>query len=66
MRIFRHAACGTGLGVVGDCPACGILVPVEDVEMLPGPGLDPEPADPVSRALARPRRLLQPIQTDPV
>jgi hypothetical protein len=34
--------------------------------MLPGPGLDPEPADPVSRALLSPRRLLQPIVTDPV
>ncbi|MGA4849061.1 winged helix-turn-helix transcriptional regulator [Streptomyces sp. G5(2025)] len=66
LRIFRHGACGTDLGVVGDCPACGILVPVEDVEMLPGPGLDLEPADPVSRALARPRRLLQPIEADPV
>lgn len=66
LRVFRHAACGTELGVVGDCPGCGILVPPEDVEMLPGPGLDMEPADPVSRALARPRRLLQPVETDPV
>ncbi|MFD9906760.1 winged helix-turn-helix transcriptional regulator [Streptomyces sp. NPDC059063] len=66
LRYFRHAECGAELGVVGECPACGRLVPVEDVEMLPGPGLDPEPVDPVSRALLGPRRLLQPVVTDPV
>ncbi|WP_030682120.1 winged helix-turn-helix transcriptional regulator [Streptomyces sp. NRRL B-1347] len=66
LRYFRHAACGTELGASGECPACGRLVPVGDVEMLPGPGLDPEPSDPVSRALLAPRRLLQPVVTDPV
>ncbi len=66
LRLFRHVTCGTELGVAGECPACGLLVPVEDVEMLPGPGLDPEPSDPVSRALLAPRRLLQPLVPDPV
>ncbi|TGB08442.1 helix-turn-helix domain-containing protein [Streptomyces sp. MZ04] len=66
LRYFRHADCGTELGVVGDCSACGILVPVEDVEMVPGPGLDPDPADPVSRALLAPRRLLTAVEVDPV
>ncbi|MFF1256442.1 helix-turn-helix transcriptional regulator [Streptomyces sp. NBC_01280] len=66
LRDFRHVTCGTDLGPVGDCPTCRILVPVEEVEMLPGPGLDPEPADPVSRALLSPRLMLQPIVTDPV
>ncbi|MWA11347.1 winged helix-turn-helix transcriptional regulator [Streptomyces sp. BA2] len=65
-RYFRHAECGTELGLVGECPACGILVPVEDVEMVPGPGLDPDPSDPVSRALLAPRRLLTAVETDPV
>ncbi|MFG2496734.1 winged helix-turn-helix transcriptional regulator [Streptomyces sp. NPDC048441] len=65
-RYFRHAECGTELGPVGECPACGGLVPVEDVEMAPGPGLDPDPADPVSRALLAPRRLLTAVETDPV
>lgn len=64
MRIFRHAGCGTGLGRYGECRTCGIAVPVADVEMLPGPGLDPDPADPVSRALLRPKRLLEPVITD--
>ncbi|MEV1020786.1 helix-turn-helix domain-containing protein [Streptomyces sp. NPDC050264] len=66
MREFRHATCGTVLGVVGECATCGVLVPVGDVEMLPGAGLDPDPADPVSRALLGPRRMLQPVITEPV
>ncbi|MFF7359619.1 winged helix-turn-helix transcriptional regulator [Streptomyces sp. NPDC008125] len=63
MRIFRHADCGTELGPYGECPACGRAVHPADVEMLPGPGLDPDPADAVSRALLRPKRLLQPVAT---
>ncbi|MGH4032695.1 winged helix-turn-helix transcriptional regulator [Actinomycetota bacterium Odt1-20B] len=66
LRYFRHAACGTELGAYGECPRCGAVVPVPDVEMVPGPGLDPDPVDPVSRALLAPRRLLQPVETDPV
>ncbi|MGQ4390312.1 winged helix-turn-helix transcriptional regulator [Streptomyces sp. SAS_270] len=68
LRLFRHATCGTDreLGPYGECPDCGTVVPVPDVEMLPGPGLDPDPADPVSRALLSPKRLLQPIGTETV
>lgn len=66
LRYFRHAACGTEVGLGGDCAACGTSVALEDVEMVPGPGLDPEPADPVSRALLKPRRLLEPVETDAV
>ncbi|WP_394433733.1 winged helix-turn-helix transcriptional regulator [Streptomyces sp. SGAir0957] len=66
LREFRHATCGTPLGVVGECAACGGAVPLEEVEMLPGAGLDPDPADPVSRALLAPRRLLQPVVTETV
>ncbi|MGW4568626.1 winged helix-turn-helix transcriptional regulator [Streptomyces sp. NPDC004561] len=64
LRYFRHARCGTELGPYGECPACGTVVPVPDVVMEPGPGLDPDPADPVSRALLRPRRLLEPLEID--
>jgi DNA-binding HxlR family transcriptional regulator len=66
LRLFRHADCGTEIGSYGECPACGTVVPVSDVVMVPGPGLDPDPADPVSRALLRPKRLLQPLEIDPV
>ncbi|WP_043731172.1 winged helix-turn-helix transcriptional regulator [Streptomyces zinciresistens] len=63
LRVFRHVSCGTELGSYGECPHCATVVPVADVLMEPGPGLDPEPADPVSRALLTPRRLLQPLET---
>ncbi|MFF9264381.1 winged helix-turn-helix transcriptional regulator [Streptomyces longwoodensis] len=66
LRVFRHADCGTELGPYGECPACGTIVPVPDVLMEPGPGADPDPADPVSRALLRPKRLLTPLEPDPV
>ncbi|EDY54453.1 conserved hypothetical protein [Streptomyces sviceus ATCC 29083] len=66
LRVFRHAECGTELGSYGECPACAIVVPVAEVLMVPGPGLDPDPADPVSRALLKPKRLLQPIAVDQV
>jgi DNA-binding HxlR family transcriptional regulator len=65
-RYFRHADCGTELGSYGECPTCAVVVPVGDVIMDPGPGLDQDPADPVGRALLKPRRLLQPIESDPV
>lgn len=66
LLVFQHAECGTELGSYGECPACATVVPVEDVLMLPGPGLDPDPANPVSRALRRPKRLLQPVVVDQV
>ncbi|MGW7519251.1 winged helix-turn-helix transcriptional regulator [Streptomyces sp. NPDC054796] len=64
-REFRHAACGSPLDAGGNCAACGGLVPPRDIEMRPGPALDPPPEDPVSRALLRPRRLLQPLEPEP-
>ncbi|WP_460066111.1 winged helix-turn-helix transcriptional regulator [Streptomyces sp. YKOK-I1] len=63
LRVFEHAACRTELGPYGECPVCGTPVPVPDVLMVPGPALDPDPADPVSRALLKPKRLLEPIET---
>ncbi|MEU9173033.1 helix-turn-helix domain-containing protein [Streptomyces sp. NPDC048420] len=66
LRVFRHAECGTELGFYGDCPKCATVVPVEDVLMVPGPGLDPDPAALVSRALLRPKRLLEPVVVDQV
>ncbi|WP_329338778.1 helix-turn-helix transcriptional regulator [Streptomyces sp. NBC_00663] len=66
LRWFRHVDCGTELGPYGECAACGTVVPVEDVLMEPGPGLDRDPADPVSRALLKPKRLLQPLETGQV
>ncbi|WP_405944562.1 winged helix-turn-helix transcriptional regulator [Streptomyces sp. NBC_00932] len=66
MRTFHHAACGTELGAYGECPACALAVPPGDVEMRPAAGLDPEPGNPVGRALLEPRRLLEPIEASRV
>ncbi|WP_327711006.1 helix-turn-helix transcriptional regulator [Streptomyces sp. NBC_00464] len=66
MRVFVHADCGTELGVYGECPACSVPVPPEDVEMRPGDGLDTDTDNPVSRALLTPRRLLTPLEVDRV
>ncbi|QPP08638.1 helix-turn-helix transcriptional regulator [Streptomyces bathyalis] len=60
-RDFLHAACATRLDAAGRCPACEVGVPPQDIEMRPGPGADPEPEDAVSRALQRPRMLLEPL-----
>ena len=57
-RLFRHADCGSGLLPSSDCPQCG-PIPPGDVEMYPGSG--PKREDRVSRAMNRPRRLLEPI-----
>ncbi len=62
LRVFRHVDCGTELGPYGECPVCRAAVPVGDVVMHPGPGLDRDPADPVSRALLKPKRLLEPLE----
>ncbi|MFB7615425.1 winged helix-turn-helix transcriptional regulator [Kitasatospora sp. NPDC056181] len=64
-RIFSHATCGTDLDLAGSCPHCGgPAVRPGEVTMRPGPGAssDVHP-DPVSRALARPHRLLAPVGT---
>ncbi|MGQ4515667.1 winged helix-turn-helix transcriptional regulator [Streptomyces sp. DW26H14] len=63
-RAFVHAACGTELGAYGQCPACGDVVPAGDVVLIPCEGLDPDPGNPVSRALLKPHRLLTPLDVD--
>ncbi|MCZ0207146.1 winged helix-turn-helix transcriptional regulator [Streptomyces achromogenes] len=65
LRSFRHADCGGDVGPYGTCADCGTPVPVADVVMVPGPELDTAPEDPVSRALLRPKRLLEPLETEP-
>lgn len=66
MRVFVHVDCGTELGVYGECPACSVPVPPEDVEMRPGEGLATDTDNPVGRTLLTPRRLLVPLETDRV
>ena len=61
-RVFRHAADDGLVTAGGICAVCGQDVPVSDLMVAPGPGLVPPAAtDPVSRALATPHRLLEPL-----
>jgi DNA-binding HxlR family transcriptional regulator len=60
-RLFFHVPCGERIRADGTCPACGREAPVEELEMRPGPGLNPRRDDPVSVALRKPHRLLEPI-----
>jgi DNA-binding HxlR family transcriptional regulator len=57
--VFSHAACGARLDPLGDCPVCGGAVPPKDLSVWPVPVLpDTVRQDGISRALARPHRLL--------
>ena len=49
----------------GVCPSCDTLVAVADLIAVPGPGLPhiDADADPVTAALARPHRMLEPVDT---
>jgi DNA-binding HxlR family transcriptional regulator len=60
-RIFRHSACATVLDDRGWCPVCGVIPGPEDVVSEPRPGHERLRTDPVSLALAAPRRLLEPL-----
>ncbi|MDF2707765.1 MAG: ArsR family transcriptional regulator [Nonomuraea muscovyensis] len=61
-RLFFHAACGGRLDRAATCSGCGAAqVPVEEVEVRPGPGLEHLRDDPVSAALRVPHRMLDPL-----
>ncbi|MFF0308559.1 winged helix-turn-helix transcriptional regulator [Streptosporangium sp. NPDC004379] len=60
-RIFHHLTCGDRIDPHGNCPSCGGHPPLEEIEIRPGPGADPFREDPVSVALRRPHRLLDPL-----
>lgn len=56
---YVHASCGTGL-VSGHCPACGVSPAPDDVVVMPAARAE-EATDPVTRALRRPHRILEPL-----
>lgn len=60
-RTFRHGEYGAEVGPLGECPGLRTAVAPSQVEMVPGPDLDPHPGSPVSQALLRPKRLLEPL-----
>jgi DNA-binding HxlR family transcriptional regulator len=58
-HVYTHAACGTAL-VDWRCPSCNVTPGAEDVVFQPSAREDPG-TDPVTRALRRPHRLLEPL-----
>ncbi|MEU6729971.1 helix-turn-helix domain-containing protein [Nonomuraea wenchangensis] len=61
-RLYHHATCGSPLEPYSVCGTCGRSVPLEEVEVRPGPGLrDDARTDLVSLALRSPHRMLAPI-----
>jgi len=62
---YRHASCGTELGPGAACPACRVVPAAADVLVVPrATGGTPGRTDPVSAAMGRPRRLLEPLAVD--
>lgn len=62
-RVQLHDQDGGLLDEQGRCRDCGLVVPVPQIRMEPGPGFVAADADddPVSRAIDAPRRLLEPV-----
>ena len=59
-RSYRHADCGGAIGADRRCSSCGELPDVADLVAHP-PRRPRERDDPVSEALRRPHRMLEPI-----
>jgi DNA-binding HxlR family transcriptional regulator len=60
-RLYFHVTCGARLAGTTVCGACRTPVPVEEVEVRPGPGATLHRQDAVSLALREPHRMLEPL-----
>jgi DNA-binding HxlR family transcriptional regulator len=67
-RLFVHADDDGAIDQFSRCTRCGATVGAVDTMALPGPGLSAPSADadPVTVALSRPVRLLEPLRATPV
>ncbi|KAA0024293.1 winged helix-turn-helix transcriptional regulator [Antrihabitans cavernicola] len=64
-RLFLHADCGTRVDADGRCSVCRTYPTPDDLEIHPGPGMNPQGRDDaVAIALRKPHRLLTPIAAD--
>jgi DNA-binding HxlR family transcriptional regulator len=61
--LFTHARCGTTLEQGGACPKCRETPEPEEITMKRRPGRASRREDPVTLALQRPHRLLEPIKS---
>jgi DNA-binding HxlR family transcriptional regulator len=64
LRVLRHAEDGGVLDAEGRCERCGEEIPVAETRIEPGPGYarSRRRGDPVSKAMAEERRLLEPLR----
>jgi DNA-binding HxlR family transcriptional regulator len=63
-RIFSHADCDTDLDDSGQCPRCRKVPRPHDLVVRPGSGKSwVRRSDAVSKALAKPHRMLTPVDT---
>lgn len=60
-RIFVHLPCDTEIDETGGCLRCRTRPRPDELEIRPGPALVDRRADPVSRALLSPHRMLEPL-----
>ncbi len=65
-RVFSHAGCETDLDDSGLCPRCGVVPGPRDLVVRPGTGRSRvRRGDAVSKALAKPHRMLTRVETTP-
>ena len=63
-RVFSHADCEADLDDLGRCSRCRRVPGPHDLVVRPGPGQHTaQRNDPVARALARPHRMLTPLDS---
>lgn len=61
-RYFSHISCGTTLDQNGQCNACSITPEPEYIQIIIGPGANPEiKDDPVNLASLKKHRILEPL-----
>jgi DNA-binding HxlR family transcriptional regulator len=62
-RRYTHSECGIQLDMGGRCPHCDVVPKPNDIVIAVGPRKQKVRNDPVSIAMRRPHRLLEPLDT---
>jgi DNA-binding HxlR family transcriptional regulator len=62
-RVYRHAGCASPLSASGECLECHVIPRPEEIVTERRAGYRALRDDPVTQALAAPRRLLEPLET---
>jgi DNA-binding HxlR family transcriptional regulator len=65
-RRYSHSPCDTELNAFGECERCAVRPPARDVVIAPRRPKRRQREDPVSIAMRRPHRLIEPLDTGSV